>query len=885
MASSFFFVDKKDGKLRPCQDYRYLNKGTIKNAYPLPLVQDLLDKLKGAKYFTKMDVRWGYNNICIREGDEYKAAFKTKWGLHEPTVMFYGLCNSPATFQNMMNNIFAKQIDGNIVIIYMDDILIFAKTKEELERYTREVLQVLKENDLYLKPEKCEFAKTEVDYLGMIIAEDQIKMDPKKLRGITEWPTPTTVKEVRSFLGFGNFYRRFIAHFSDLAFPLNNLLKKDSPFLWTEETERSFQELKKCFTSQPVLHMPDSTKPFQVEADTSKYASGGVLTQLDEEGKRHPVSFLSKTFSPAERNYQIYDQELLGIMRALEEWRHYLQGSPHPITILSDHQNLTYYRQPQRLNGRQARWLLLLSEYDFELQHLPGTKMIQSDALSRRTDHHPDDDPNEALVTMLPDKLFIRIIDHHLQENLTIPKDQQVVSDKDMEMIETTDGQRVAFVKNGKIIAPEKARLGIFKKYHDHPTAGHPGQQETYMKISTHYWWPGIRHDIRKYVEGWGKCQQFKINRMPSKPALQPIEGAKNTRPFSQVSMDLITDLPPINGKDSILSVVDHGLTKGVILIPCAKTITAEETANLLLDNLFKRFGLPDKIISDRGPNFAAQSIRELYELLEIDSPLSTAYHPQSDGTTERYNQEIIAYLSIVCTSFPTDWLKSLPILEFVHNSRRHSNRPYTPFEMIMGTTPKAIPLAFEHSKFPSNQERLENLERFRNEALSAHELARQRMAKRITSSFSPFKKGQKVWLDARNLKHTYNKKIAPRRKGPFEIKDVLGPVTYRLNLPKTWRIHNVFHAILLSSYKETDIHRPNYPQVTPELIDGEEEYEVERLINRWGKSNKRKYLVKWKDMPDSENLWKTIMNLKKHASEIVQEYNNLHPYKTKKRK
>ena len=307
MATPFFFVKKKDRKLRPCQDYWYLNEWTVKNTYPLPLISELMDKIKDGKYFTKLDIRWGYNNVRIKEGDEWKATFKTNRGLYEPTVMFFGMCNSPATFQAMMDDIFEDLIEEGIVIIYMDDMFLSAKTKEQLRENTRRVLQRLMENDLYLKPKKCEFCKEKIEWLGMVIQEGKITMDPGKLRGIQDWPAPTTVKQVWGFLGFGNFYRRFIWGFSEVTRPLNELLKKDRKFEWTAECQRAFEDLKTCFTSKPILVMPDQKKPFQIECDASKYASGAVLTQLDSNGDRHPCAFISKTFSPAERNYEIYD--------------------------------------------------------------------------------------------------------------------------------------------------------------------------------------------------------------------------------------------------------------------------------------------------------------------------------------------------------------------------------------------------------------------------------------------------------------------------------------------------------------------------------------------------------------------------------------------------
>jgi hypothetical protein len=237
MASPFFFVDKKDGKLRPCQDYRYLNEHTVKNAYPLPLITELLDKLKGAQRFTKLDVRWEYNNVRICDGDQWKAAFKTNRGLFEPTVMFFGLCNSPATFQAMMDDIFGDMINECIIIVYMDDIFLFAPDEITLTNNTKRVLARLQENDLFLKPTKCEFNKIKVEYLGLVIEEGKISMDPGKLKGIRDWPAPTTVKQTRGFLGFGNFYRRFIWHFSELAKPLNDLLKKDQKFNWTDDCQ------------------------------------------------------------------------------------------------------------------------------------------------------------------------------------------------------------------------------------------------------------------------------------------------------------------------------------------------------------------------------------------------------------------------------------------------------------------------------------------------------------------------------------------------------------------------------------------------------------------------------------------------------------------------
>lgn len=858
-----------------------------------------MDSIRGKKYFTKMDVRWGYNNVRIKQGDEWKAAFKTKYGLFEPTVMFFGLCNSPATFQSMMDHIFAEEIDLGTVIIYMDDILIPADSLEELERVTKIVLQKLQENDLYLKPEKCEFAKEQVEYLGMVISENQISMDQKKLLGIKEWPEPTTVKETRSFLGFGNYYRRFIMKYSEIVKPLNDLLKKDQKFQWNQEAQRAFDTLKQWFTEEPVLMMPDPTKPFQIESDASKFAFGAVLTQLDTNGARHPVAFLSKTFTPTERRYKIYDRELMGIVRALEEWRHYIQGSPFVTEVLSDHRNLTYFRKPQRLNDRQARWSLILSAYDIKLIHIPGNKMIQSDALSRRPDHNPgEEDENKGPQVMLNRDLFIKSIDLELQQRIA----ECEVFDEDVTRaleqiknssisnlseglqdwtIEEAGNVKAVFYKGRQYIPDNlEVRREIIRKFHDHPTAGHPGELETYMQVKEEYWWPGMRTFVKNYVKGCGACQQFKINRRPTKPTLQPIPGAETPEPFKQVSMDFITNLPEINGFNSILSVVDHGLTKGVILIPTRKSISAEETGQLLLDNLYKRFGLPDKIISDRGPQFAAKAHKEFLKLLDIEPSLSTAFHPQSDGTTERYNQEIETYISIYCIQNPETWLKRLSTLEFVHNRRRHSDRTSSSFELIYGYQPRAIPLSFRNTNFPTVLERTEKLRVDQLEATSAHELARNRMQARINGKLPKFKKGEKVWLEATNLNLPYHKKISTKREGPFEIKEVMGPVTYKLKLPPRWLIHNVFHATLLSPFRETEANGPISTNSTPTEIDqdGTELFEVEAIVahRKYGGVNnpRYKYFVKWKGGTD--NPWETAGQFR-YAQEILAAYKKKH--------
>jgi hypothetical protein len=309
---------------------------------------------------------------------------RTNRGLFELLVMFFGLTNSPVTFQTMMNDMFTDMISEGVVVVYLDDILIFTKDLEEHRRITRRVLERLVEHQLYLRPEKCEFEKTRINYLGLIISENRVEMDPVKVAGVADWPEPCNKQEVQSFLGFANFYRQFIRNFSHHARPLFNLTKNEQKWQWTSSKISAFQKLKELVTSAPVLTTPTDDQPFCIEADSSDFTTSAVLSQLSlEDGKWHPVAYYSKSLSETERNYEIHDKEMLAIIRALDEWRHFLEGATHKVEIWTNHKNLEYFMLAKKLNHRQACWSLTLARFDFVMHHRPGKSMGKSDALSR----------------------------------------------------------------------------------------------------------------------------------------------------------------------------------------------------------------------------------------------------------------------------------------------------------------------------------------------------------------------------------------------------------------------------------------------------------------------------------------------------------------------
>jgi len=377
------FVKKKSGEMRLCVDYRALNEITVKNKYPLPRVEDLIDQLKGAKVFSKIDLRSGYHQIRIDEKDVEKTAFRTRYGHFEFLVLPFGLTNAPATFMDLMQQIFHENLDV-FVIIYLDDILIYSKTMKEHHKHLRVVLDVLREHKLYAKLSKCHLYQDKVSFLGHVVSAEGVEMEPEKVKAIRDWPVPKTQKDIRSFLGLAGFYRRFIKNFSKISAPMTALLKKDAHFEVGEKQELAFKELKAAISSAPILANPDPELPFTVVTDSSGFAIGAALCQNDGTGSR-PVAFMSKKLLPAEMNYPTHERELLAIVCALKEWRHYLFGNH--FTVLTDHRPLQHIQNQPHLSARQTRWSEFLQQFDLTIEYQQGKSNVVADALSRRSDH------------------------------------------------------------------------------------------------------------------------------------------------------------------------------------------------------------------------------------------------------------------------------------------------------------------------------------------------------------------------------------------------------------------------------------------------------------------------------------------------------------------
>ncbi|CCO34604.1 Retrotransposable element Tf2 155 kDa protein type 1 [Rhizoctonia solani AG-1 IB] len=535
--------------------------------------------------------------------------------------MQFGLSNAPAVFQHFMNNIFRDLLDIT-VIVYLDDILIFSDSREEHVQHVTEVLSRLQKHNLFCNPSKCVFFVTEVTYIGLVVTPEGISMEQEK---------------------------------------------KDQPWVWEAAQKEAFHRIKIAISQEPVLAHPDESQPYTLETDASGTAMGAALSQRKDDGCLHPVAFMSASFSPAEPNYDTHDKELLAVIRAFEHWRIFLEGTEHPVTVLTDHKNLEYWKSARTFNRCHARWHLILASYNFVIAYRPGKQSQKPDALSRRADHS-EIEPSPQI--MLPETQFeefgaeiatplLEQIKEALQDDPSLDTVLAAAADPDSmphsvaaKFKDYTLQDRLLLYQ-GRIVVPDEPEIKqkLLSHFHDSPGSGHQGRARTLELISRHYYWPAMKFQVNHYVESCEICQRNKghVQHFALKSLSVP------AGPWEDVSYDFIVKLPKCRGNDSILVVVDH-FSKMVHFIPCKETATAEDVAQLFLEHVWKLHGTPKQTVSDRGPTFNSKFLRALYMALHIAPSYSTAYHLQSDGQTEIKNQWLESYLRPFINHRQSNW-------------------------------------------------------------------------------------------------------------------------------------------------------------------------------------------------------------------------------------
>nr|AAS90689.2 putative polyprotein [Oryza sativa Japonica Group] len=868
------FVEKKDKTKRMCVDYRALNEVTIKNKYPLPRIDDLFDQLKGAKVFSKIDLRSAYHQLIIREEDIPKTAFTTRYGLYECTVMSFGLTNAPAFFMNLMNKVFMEFLD-KLVVVFIDDILIYSKSEEEHEQHLRL---------LYAKFSKCDFWLTEVKFLGHVITAQGVAVDPSNVESVTKWTPPKTVSQIQSFLGLAGYYRRFIENFSRIARPMTQLLKKDEKFKWTAECDKSFEELKKKLVSAPVLILPDQMKDFQVYCDASRHGLGCVLMQ---EGR--VVAYASRQLRPHEGNYPTHDLELAAVVHALKIWRHYLIGNR--CEVYTDHKNLKYIFTQPDLNLRQRRWLELIKDYNMSIHYHPGKANVVADALSRKS--HCTALCIEGMCEELRqdfEHLNMGIVEYGfvaaLEARPTLVDKVRVAQVNDSEIAELKKNMRVGKARDfhedehgtiwlgERLCVPDDKELKdlILTEAHQTQYSIHPGSTKMYQDLKEKFWWVSMRREIAEFVALCDVCQRVKAEHQRPAGLLQPLQIPEWK--WEEIGMDFIIGLPwTSSGHDSIWIVMDR-LTKVAHFIPVHTTYTGKRLAELYLSRIMCLHRVPKKIVSNRGSQFTSKFWQKLQEELGTRLNFSTAYHPQTDGQTERVNQILEDILRACALDFGGAWDKSLPYAEFSYNNSYQASLQMAPFEALYGRkcrTPLFWDQTGERQLFGTEvlaeaEEKVRIIKERLRIAQSRQKSYADNRRRELT-----FEAGDYVYLRVTPLRgvHRFQTKgkLVPRFVGPYKILERRGEVAYQLELPSNMiGIHDVFHVSQLKKCL-----RVPEEQADSEHIDFQEDLTyVEKPVHILDTSERRTRnkvtrfcRVQWSHHSEEEATWEREDELK----------------------
>ena len=861
---------------------------TIRNKYPLPRIDDLFDQLAGAKWFSKIDLRSGYHQLRIRQGDEPKTAFRTRYGHYEFLVMSFGLTNAPAAFMDLMNRVFRPYLD-RFVIVFIDDILVYSKTEEEHEEHLGLALQTLREHHLYAKLSKCDFWIREVSFLGHVISERGVEVDQKKVEAVMQWPRPTSVTEIRSFLGLAGYYRRFVQNFSRLAAPLTKLTQKKVKFQWDEECQKSFEELKKKLTSADVLVVPSGSDGFAVYCDASRVGLGCVLMQHGR-----VVAYASRQLKKHEQNYPVHDLEMAAVVFALKIWRHYLYGIT--FEIYTDHKSLKYIFDQKELNLRQRRWLELLGDYDCQILYHPGKANVVADALSRKSmgslahlglqsrplaadiekalsgQFQMEITGSGAIIAQFkarPD-LILWVTGAQAQDPDTVRRISRVQAGE-MPGFTVQDGV-LRFGTRLYVPNVNGIRRKLMDEAHYSAYSIHPGSTKMYHDLRTHYWWETMRRDVAEFVKKCLVCQQVKAEHQRPMGLLQPLEIPEWK--WEDIAMDFVVGLPVVaGGFDSVWVIIDR-LTKSAHFLLVKTRYGASDYAELFVKEIVRLHGVPTSIVSDRGSQFTSKFWESFQKAMGTRLKFSTAFHPQTDGQSERTIQTLEDMLRACILDFGGSWRKHLHLVEFSYNNSYQASIQMAPFEALYGRKCRS-PLCWSEVGEARLlgpelvQESSEVVKIIRERMLSAQ--SRQRSYANRKRREHVFKVGDQVFLKISPMKGVmrFGKrgKLAPRYVGPFEILRQMGPVAFELALPPDFPpVHPIFHVSLLRPYVYDPSHvlAPQQIQLSSDLTFEERPVRiVDRQVRRLRNKDIATVKVVWGHHSEKDATWETEADMK----------------------
>ncbi|UYV84440.1 hypothetical protein LAZ67_X002171, partial [Cordylochernes scorpioides] len=796
--------DKKDGTFRFCVDYRNLNSITVKDQYPLPRIDDCFDSLHGSRYFTSLDLCSGYWQVEVEEQDREKTAFVTPDGLYHFNVLPFGLCNGPATFERLMDNILRTH-KWKICLCYLDDVIDFSEDLPSHLTRLKTILGCLRKAGLTLNLSKCRFAYEELLLLGHVVSKEGITPDPEKNASIKDFPALKTIKNVRAFLGLCSYYRRFIKEFSKITYPLQILTRKNQPFVWGKEQESSFLTLKEKLSSPEVLTHYDPNKPIGLHTDASDQGLGAVLIHVEDNGRERPISYPSRTLQKAETNYSTTEKECLAIIWAIGKFSPYLYG--RKFIVYTDNHSLCWMAKAKKLSGRLARWSLELQAYDFTINYKSGKTHLDADGLSR---------------CPIPDKIKILLINYNTEDyDAYIKKINNMIDQHPNSYGEN-------FTKhNGKIhkknptptgnpwllVIPKTKQLELLEQMHDHPTSGHMGIKRTYSRIKDTYFWPSMFKTVEKYVSSCPECQFRKTPSQQPSGKLQPIPPA--SRPFERIGIDLLGRIPKsINGNRWIVVCTDY-YSRHVETAALPRG-TATEIADSFLKRIELRHGAPKILISDRGSSFLSKLLTQVLKICNTIHKKTTSYHPQTNGQTERMNRTLTDMISMYIDEKHQNWDEILPFVTFAYNSSVQETTGYSPYFLIHGREPLTfLDSTFDWPEVPPKpgdfDDYISNLLTIVEESKKismARTMARQDKSKQVYDKhrrevkFSPDDLVL-IWTPIRKVGRA--DKLQKNYIGPFKIIRKTSPVNYEVK-EVTGRGKKIVHVSIMKLYRTADL-------------------------------------------------------------------------------